>query len=363
MVKPYRACYTVPMMLHALAMPILRRLDPERAHNLTIWALSRGLGPVDRSPDAAALKCRYWGRDFPNPIGVAAGFDKDARAYDAMLRMGFGFTEVGTVTPRPQIGNPKPRLFRLTADKAVINRMGFNNQGMEAAAGRLARRKDDGVVGVNIGKNKETESASDDYEITAARLAPFADYLVINVSSPNTPGLRALQDADVLARLIQVVRSEADRVCPKGALPLLVKIAPDLMEDDKRDIAAMALEQAVDGLIISNTTIERPDSLTDSARGEAGGLSGAPLFALSTAVLGDMYRLTEGKLTLVGAGGVANGAQAYAKIRAGASLVQLYSAMALSGPDLIRTIKSELVQCLTSDGFKSVTDAVGADHQ
>ncbi|MGY8958117.1 MAG: quinone-dependent dihydroorotate dehydrogenase [Alphaproteobacteria bacterium] len=351
------------MMLHALAMPFLRRLDPETAHNLTIWALSRGWGPVDRRPDAAILKCRYWGLDFPNPIGVAAGFDKDARAYEAMLRMGFGFTEIGTVTPRPQIGNPKPRLFRLSADKAVINRMGFNNQGMEAAAGRLTQRKDHGVVGVNIGKNKETEDATDDYEVAAARLAAFADYLVINVSSPNTPGLRALQDADVLAQLIQVVRTEAERVCPKGAPPLLVKIAPDLTEDDKRDIAAMALEQAVDGLIISNTTIERPDSLTDLARGEAGGLSGAPLFAPSTAVLGDMYRLTEGKLTLVGAGGVSNGAQAYAKIRAGASLVQLYSAMALNGPGLIQSVKSELAECLISDGFKSVSDAVGADHR
>jgi dihydroorotate dehydrogenase len=352
------------MSLAALAMPFLRRLDPERAHNLTVWVLSRGFGPTDGGVNDPVLRCRYWGHDFPNPIGVAAGFDKDARAYAALLRMGFGFTEIGTVTPRPQAGNPKPRLFRLPRDGAVINRMGFNNQGMDAAAGRLVhRRSGDGIVGVNIGKNKETEDAAVDYVACAERLAPFADYLVINVSSPNTPGLRALQDADVLARLIGVVRAAAERTRDGPPPPLLVKIAPDLTADDKQDIAAMALEQAVDGLIISNTTIERPDSLTDAARAEAGGLSGAPLFAPSTAVLADMYRLTEGRLTLIGAGGVASGADAYAKIRAGASLVQLYTAMALNGPGLTCDVKSGLAERLRADGFASVANAVGADCQ
>ena len=351
------------MILHSLAMPFLRRLDPERAHDLTIWALSRGWGPVDQRRDSPVLRCRYWGREFTNPIGVAAGFDKNARAYAALLKMGFGFTEIGTVTPRPQIGNPKPRLFRLTEDNAVINRMGFNNQGMDAAAGRLEHRHGRGVVGVNIGKNKDTEDAAEDYEAAAARLAPLADYLVINVSSPNTPGLRALQDADVLARLIRVVRAAAEKVCSLGVPPLLVKLAPDLTSDDKRDIAAMAVEQAVDGLIISNTTIERPATLGDPARGEAGGLSGAPLFAPSTAVLADMYRLTEGKVMLIGVGGVSNGAEAYAKLRAGASLVQLYSAMALKGPGLIRSIKADLAEHLYQDGFDSVAAAIGADHR
>ena len=355
------------MSLAALAMPFLRRLDPERAHNLTVWALAHGFGPTDGGADDLVLRCRYWDHDFPNPIGVAAGFDKDARAYAALLRMGFGFTEIGTVTPRPQVGNPKPRLFRLPRDRAVINRMGFNNQGMAAAAGRLVNRGSrgagGGIVGVNIGKNKETEDAAVDYEACAARLAPFADYLVINVSSPNTPGLRALQDAGVLARLIIVVRAEAERICAGPPPPLLVKLAPDLTADDKRDIAAMALDQAVDGLIISNTTIERPDSLTESAKTEAGGLSGAPLFAPSTTVLADMYRLTEGRLTLIGAGGVASGADAYAKIRAGASLVQLYTAMALNGPGLIRDIKTDLAERLKADGHASVADAVGVDHR
>ncbi|MBT5109404.1 MAG: quinone-dependent dihydroorotate dehydrogenase [Rhodospirillaceae bacterium] len=355
------------MSLAALAMPFLRRLDPERAHNLTVWALAHGFGPTDDGVDDPVLRCRYWGHEFPNPIGVAAGFDKDARAYAALLRMGFGFTEIGTVTPRPQVGNPKPRLFRLPRDRAVINRMGFNNQGMEAAAGRLADRDyggaGGGIVGVNVGKNKETEDAAVDYEACAARLAPFADYLVINVSSPNTPGLRALQDADVLARLITVVRAAAERTRAGPLPPLLVKIAPDLTMDDKRDIAAMALDQAVDGLIISNTTIERPDCLTEPAKTEAGGLSGAPLLAPSTAVLADMYRLTEGRLTLIGAGGVASGADAYAKIRAGASLVQLYTAMALNGPGLIRDIKVNLAERLKADGHASVADAVGVDHR
>ena len=344
-------------------MPFLRRLDPERAHNLTVWALARGFGPTCGAADDPVLRCRYWGHDFPNPIGVAAGFDKDARAYAALLRMGFGFTEIGTVTPRSQVGNPKPRLFRLPRDRAVINRMGFNNQGMDAAAGRLVNRRSGGVVGVNIGKNKETEDAAVDYEACAARLAPFADYLVINVSSPNTPGLRALQDADVLARLITVVRAASARTCTGPPPPLLVKIAPDLTTEDKQDIAAMALEQAVDGLIISNTTIERPDSLTESAKTETGGLSGAPLFAPSTAVLADMYRLTGGRLTLIGAGGVSSGADAYAKIRAGASLVQLYTAMALNGPGLIREIKADLAKRLKADGFASVADAIGADYR
>jgi dihydroorotate dehydrogenase len=352
------------MSLASLAMPFLRRLDPERAHNLTVWALARGLGPSDGGADDPVLACQYFGYDFSNPIGVAAGFDKDARAYAGLLRMGFGFTEIGTVTPRPQIGNPKPRLFRLPRDGAVINRMGFNNQGMEVAAGRLINREaGGGIVGVNIGKNKETEDAAVDYEACAERLAPFADYIVINVSSPNTPGLRALQDADVLARLITVVRAAAERSRKGPPPPLLVKIAPDLTVEDKQDIAAMALEQVVDGLIISNTTIERPDSLQEPARTEGGGLSGAPLFELSTAVLGDMYKLTEGRITLIGVGGVSSGADAYAKIRAGASLVQLYSAMALKGPGLIGDVKAGLAKRLKVDGFARVTDAVGAAFQ
>lgn len=348
---------------YPLIGPLLRLLEPERAHALAVWAAERGLAPRQRRPDPPLLACELWGRRFANPVGLAAGFDKDARAPDALLRAGFGFVEVGTLTPRPQAGNPRPRMFRLPEDGAVINRMGFNNQGIEAAAVRLARRPRNGVVGVNLGKNKETEDAAADYEAGIEALAPLADYLVINVSSPNTPGLRALQGRGPLEALVTRVRAALDARMPDATPPLLLKIAPDLTAEDMRDIAAVALGGALDGLIVSNTTITRPDTLRSRRREETGGLSGRPLFPLSTRVLAEMYRLTQGRLPIIGVGGIASGADAYAKIRAGASLVQLYTALIYQGPALIGRIKADLARRLAADGFGSVAEAVGADHR
>jgi dihydroorotate dehydrogenase len=348
------------MDLSRLAFPLLRHLDPERAHGLTVWGLKHGFGPAQDGADDAVLRCRYWGHDFPNPIGVAAGFDKNGEVFDPLLRAGFGFTEVGTVTPRPQAGNPRPRLFRLPEDAALINRMGFNNQGLDLVAQRLSNRHG-GIVGANIGRNKDSADAERDYASAAGRLAPLVEYLVINVSSPNTPGLRALQDKAALGSLVRRVRAAMrDSVVRPPAL--LVKIAPDLAEEDEADIAALAAETALQGLIISNTTVARPASLASQHRSEAGGLSGAPLFAPSTAQLARMHKATGRRIPLIGVGGIASGKDAYAKIRAGASLVQLYSALALQGPSLLSQIKQDLARLLRADGFGSVAEAVGADH-
>jgi dihydroorotate dehydrogenase len=351
----------------SLCGPLLRRLDPETAHRLTLWALEHGLAPRRPADDDPILAGTLWGLAFRNPLGIAAGFDKDARAMGALLALGFGFVEVGSVTPRPQPGNPRPRIFRLPEDGAVINRLGFNNAGLEAARARLqafrqaatAARRPLGPVGVNLGKNKDTADAASDYVLGAAALGPLADYLVVNVSSPNTPGLRALQGRAELEALLGRVMA----ALPRPAPPLLVKIAPDLTAEDKADIAAVSLALGVSGLIATNTTIARPAELRGAARGEAGGLSGRPLFAPSTAVLADLYRLTEGRIPLIGVGGIASGADAYRKIRAGASLVQLYTGLVYGGPALVQSIKAELARLLRQDGFDSVAAAVGADHR
>ena len=346
------------MDLSPVLLPLLRRLDPEQAHRLTLLGLQLGLGPRVHAPDPKSLAIQVAGLNFPNPIGLAAGFDKDARVFTAMLRAGFGFVEPGTVTPKPQQGNPRPRIFRLSQDGAVINRLGFNNGGLEAYAQRLAHRGG-GLVGANIGRNKNSDDALDDYVIGARRLAPLCDYLSINVSSPNTPGLRALQSADALSALISAVQKAMAET--GSAPPLFVKIAPDLTEADKDDIAEVALKSGIAGLIISNTTIERPETLVSGQKSEAGGLSGKPLFSPSTNVLSEMYRRCQGRLPLIGVGGIASGADAYAKIRAGASLVQLYTALVFQGPRLISTIKQDLTRLLEKNGFRSVIDAVGAD--
>ncbi|MGE5504237.1 MAG: quinone-dependent dihydroorotate dehydrogenase [Actinomycetota bacterium] len=347
-----------------LAGPLVRLLDPETAHGLTVRLLKTGLVPGQARVDHPALAVRLWGLDFPNPVGLAAGFDKNAEVPDAMLGLGFGFVEIGSVTPRPQPGNPKPRMFRLTEDRAVINRMGFNNEGLDAVAARLAARPRAGIVGANLGKNKDTEDAAADYEKGAARLAPLADYIVINVSSPNTPGLRALQGRDQLEGLVGRTRAALDGAVASGRRPpLLLKIAPDLAWEDLADIAAVAMAGALDGLIVSNTTIARPESLRSGHKSETGGLSGAPLFDASTAVLRRMYELTEARLPIVGVGGVASASEAYAKIRAGASLVQLYSALVYEGPGLVARINRGLVELMARDGFTSVAQAVGADHR
>lgn len=350
------------MSIFDSAASILRLLDPERAHHVAVWSLARGLGPRKGDADDPALASELWGLQFPNPVGLAAGFDKDAAAYRGALRMGFGFVETGTVTPRPQPGNPKPRLFRLTEDQAVINRYGFNSAGIDISAERLKRRGL-GIVGANIGKNKESTDAEADYIAGAKALAPLSDYLVINVSSPNTPGLRALQDRSQLSSLITAVRHAATAACGGESKPLLVKIAPDLTDEDKQDIAATVDETATDGLIISNTTITRPAGLKSRDKAEAGGLSGAPLFPLTHGLVGEMYRLTQGNTPIIGAGGIASGSDAYAMIRAGASLVQIYSALVFHGPGLVPRVTQELAVRLRADGFARIGDAVGADHR
>ncbi|MEX1306328.1 MAG: quinone-dependent dihydroorotate dehydrogenase [Rhodovibrionaceae bacterium] len=343
-----------------LARPLLHRLAPETAHNLTLWALQAGLAGRDAAKDDPRLASRVLGLDFPSPLGLAAGFDKNAEAIGPLLDLGFGFVEVGSITPLPQRGNPKPRIFRLAEDRGVINRLGFNNQGLVAAADRLriwCETRRPGIVGVNLGKNRTQQDAPADYAEGARRLAPYADYLAINVSSPNTPGLRALQQREELEAILQAVREAAPSLPP-----LLLKIAPDLSPEDLEAVCEVALAEKLDGLIIGNTTISRPESLRSAFKTETGGLSGAPLFALSTEVLRQAYRLTGGKLTLIGTGGVSSGEEAYAKIRAGASLVQLYSALVYQGPALIARIKRDLAELLTRDGFASVSEAVGSDN-
>ncbi len=348
-------------MISNAAAWALRGFPPETAHRATLW-LAKNFAPLLPPPpaDDPRLAVDALGLHFANPLGLAAGFDKDAEVPDAMRRFGFGFVECGTVTPRPQHGNPKPRLFRLSEDRAVINRMGFNNAGMAAAALRLgARRRADGVVGINIGANKDSADRIADYAAAFARLAPLADYVAINVSSPNTPGLRGLQNRDELGRLLGILTGERTRL--SLAVPLLLKIAPDLDEHALDDVAEVLGEAAIEGLIVSNTTVARPATLRGAHAKEQGGLSGAPLFEPSTRILRQMRLRVRPGLTLIGVGGVASGAEAYAKIRAGANLVQLYTALALAGPGLVARIKRELVVCLARDGFARVRDAVGAD--
>lgn len=350
------------MDTYTLAGPMLRMLDAERAHRLAVSALRWGLFPRPRQTADPLLAVHLWGRRFPNPIGLAAGFDKNAQVMDAMLRCGFGFVEVGTVTPRPQRGNPRPRLFRLPEDGAVVNRMGFNNQGLEKVVRRLTRRRQrgaPGLVGANIGPNRDADDPAVACAHAVAELAPLVDYLVVNVSSPNTPGLRALQRREPLAELLDRVREARDRVQP--ATPLLVKVAPDLTVGECEEIAHVVLERAIDGLIATNTTIARPVTLRGRHRAEAGGLSGRPLFDRSTEVLATFRRLTAGRVPLIGVGGVSSGSEAYAKIRAGATLVQLYTALVWQGPGLVGRIAADLAALLRRDGFASIMEAVGMD--
>ena len=354
--------------MYPIVKPFLNLFDPETAHTLAIRALKLGLFGGGKETADPILASRLWGIDFPNPIGLAAGFDKEAEVIDAMLALGFGFVEAGTVTPVAQIGNPKPRLFRLNEDGAAINQFGFNSGGITPFAGRLKQRlekKSSGIVGANVGKNKETVDGAADYVIGIETICGFPDYLVVNISSPNTAGLRDLQERENLKMLLGRVLSARKRCSPNPLKPppLLVKVAPDLKDNEKHDIAEIVLDSMIDGLIVGNATVERPATLKSKYRIQPGGLSGLPLMEPSTAVLSDFYLLTEGKLPLIGCGGVASGADAYAKIRAGASLVQLYTALVFQGPGIVSRIKKELAICLRDGGFKSVTDAIGADHR
>ena len=342
-------------MLFDLARPALFALDPERAHRLTIAGLK--IAPRRSPPQAGILATHVAGIQFPNPLGMAAGFDKDGEVPDKLLGLGFGFVEVGSITPRPQAGNPKPRLFRLVEDHAVVNRMGFNNGGAEVAAKRLAaRKKRPGVLGINIGANKDSKDRIADYAEMTRVMAPLATYLAVNISSPNTPGLRALQDEGALVSLLDAV-FEARR---DDGPPVFLKVAPDLEPADVDAIARIAVDKGLGALIVSNTTITRP-ALRSPHAGETGGLSGAPLRDLALERLRDFHKATGGAIPLVGVGGIANAEDAWARIRAGASLVQLYSAMVYQGPGLPRRITSGLERLMRRDGFSSIAQAVGSE--
>jgi dihydroorotate dehydrogenase len=347
----------------ALSLPVLRWLDPEDAHRLAIQGL-RFLPPGKPHADDPKLAVRAFGLNFPNPIGMAAGFDKSAEVPDALLRLGFGFVEIGSVTPKPQSGNPRPRLFRLERDEAVINRMGFNNDGAETALRRLAARaQHGGIVGVNVGANKDSPDRVNDYVKLIETFAPVASYFTVNVSSPNTPGLRNLQEGALLDDLLARVIDARERVRESaGDTPVLLKIAPDLSLAQLDDVVQVARSRRVDGMIVSNTTIARPSTLREEMRAkEQGGLSGRPLFRLSTRMVAETYVRVEGAFPLIGVGGVDSGGAALTKIRAGASLIQLYSSLVYKGLGLVDEIKRDLASTLLRTGRDSLSEIVGSD--
>jgi dihydroorotate dehydrogenase len=347
----------------AFSLPLLRWFDPEDAHRMAIQGL-RLLPPIRPRPDDPKLAVRAFGLNFPNPIGMAAGFDKSAEAPDALLRLGFGFVEIGTVTPKPQIGNKRPRLFRLERDEAVVNRMGFNNDGADAVLRRLAGRAHlGGIVGVNVGANKDSADRVDDYVRLIEAFAPVASYFTVNVSSPNTPGLRNLQQAAALDDLLAKVIDARERVQKNaGDSPVLLKIAPDLSLTELDDVVHVARSRRVDGMIVANTTLARPSTLRETTRaGEQGGLSGRPLFRLSTRMVAETYVRAEGAFPLIGVGGIDTGGAALTKIRAGASLIQLYSSLIYKGLGLVDAIKNDLASTLLRTGRDSLSEIVGAD--
>ena len=347
----------------ALSLPLLRWLDPEDAHRLAIQGLKL-LPPIRSRADDAKLAVRAFGLNFPNPIGIAAGFDKNAEVPDALLRLGFGFVEVGTVTPKPQAGNPRPRLLRLERDEAVINRMGFNNDGAEVVLRRLASRAHHGgIVGVNVGANKDSPDRVADYVRLIETFAPVASYFTVNVSSPNTPGLRNLQQAAILDDLLARVIDAGERARETaGDTPVLLKIAPDLSLAQLDEVVQVARSRRVNGMIVANTTVSRPSSLRDKARAEElGGLSGRPLFRLSTRMIAETYVRAEGAFPLIGVGGIDSAGAAITKIRAGASLIQLYSSLIYKGVGLIDDIKNDLVSTLLRTGRDALAEIVGAD--
>jgi dihydroorotate dehydrogenase len=350
-------------LFNRLARPLLHALDPEDAHRLAIRMLQFApLPPPAR--DDKRLAMRAFGLGFPNPIGIAAGFDKNAEVPDALFRAGFGFVEVGTITPKPQRGNPRPRLFRLDADAGVINRLGFNSEGADAVLRRLAARASSGgVVGINVGANKDSPDRIADYVGLIERFAAVASYVTVNISSPNTPGLRDMQQAAVLDDLLARVVDARERVAPNaGPTPVLLKIAPDLTLSDLDDVVGIARSRRVDGMIVANTTVARPPSLRDAAAAkEAGGLSGRPLLPLADRMLAETYVRVEGVFPLIGAGGIDSGAAALGKIRAGASLIQIYSGLVFRGLALVAEIKAALIEALESEGQDKLNDFVGAD--
>ena len=344
--------------LYGLGQALLHGLDPERAHDLAIRSLEFGLYPRPAAPDDLRLAQDLWGLKFRNPVGMAAGFDKDARVFRPLLAMGLGFVEVGTLTPKPQQGNPSPRIFRSAADRAIINRLGFNNEGQAAAVRRLTVPRD-GIVGVNIGAGRDSEDRIGDYVAGVARMSAVADYLTINISSPNTPGLRDLQAPEALDALL--ARVQEARRAEKKRPPLLVKLAPDIADEGLSDIVMVIQAHGIDGIVVSNSTLAR-DGLRDATfAAETGGLSGRPLFARSTRMLARIFRLTEGKLPLIGVGGIDSGEAALAKIKAGASLVQLYTGLVFEGPKLLGSIKHALVEAMTEAKVETLAPLTGSD--
>lgn len=342
-----------------ITQPILRRINPERAHRLAIVGLRAGFVGTDRTSDDPGLGVEALGLRFRNPLGLAAGFDKNGVAIGNLSRLGFGYIEVGTVTPRAQPGNPRPRLFRLAEDRAAINRMGFNGAGLSAVLPRLQRYRPDGVpVGVNIGINKESSNPERDYPALLSAVGPWVDYAVINLSSPNTPGLRELQGPARLQALLAAIREQVP-----NRPPVLVKISPDVAPVDLPGLVETCISEGIEGLIVSNTTLSRPPNLRSAASAEAGGLSGAPLFRLSTAVLAQVRLLAGERLVLIGVGGIFTGQDALTKLQAGASLVQIYTSFAYEGPLLVPRLKRELALALRAAGFARVSDAIGSDAE
>ena len=349
--------------LSNLGARALRWLAPEMAHGLAIGLLRCGLMPAAYAPPAPSLRVKLWDLEFSSPLGLAAGFDKDAAALGGLFRLGFACVEAGTVTPRPQAGNPRPRLFRLAADRALINRMGFNGAGLEAFARNVARAREAGAItgplGVNIGANRDSVDFIEDYVDCLERLAPLADYVALNLSSPNTPGLRSLQEGEALRRLLDRVRETLTGV--EKQVPLLLKLAPELEGAALAESVDAALEFGIAGLILCNTTTARPEDLRSAARSQQGGLSGAPLREPALRMMREVYGLSAGYLPLIGVGGIASAEDAYARVRAGASLLQIYTGFIYRGPQLIDDIHSGLVARLKSDGFDQIEQAVGAD--
>ena len=347
-----------------IVLKLLRNLPPELAHMLTLKLLQLNFRNKKIFNDPILYQ-HLFGLDFSNPLGLAAGFDKNVEVVDSLLNLGFGFVEAGTVTPKPQYGNEKPRVFRLTEDSAVINHLGFNNKGSEYAQKKLSTMQlnalSKGIVGINIAKNKDTTNYLDDYNYCLEKLGPLAHYVTINISSPNTPGLRNLQNRGQIETLVQTLKDKKNNTPSLESTPIFFKIAPDMNEEQIRDIALMSLANNIDGLVISNSTIDRPKSLKSSYKNEVGGLSGTPLFLKSTLMLKKMYSLTNGQITLIGVGGVSSGLECYEKIKAGASLVQLYTAIIYKGPKIISRIKLELINSLKTDGYKNVKEAIGRE--
>ncbi len=351
--------------LYRLARPLLELIGPETAHELTLGMLEYGLYRRGR-PDDPRLHQEIWNLRFRNPIGIAAGFDKNGRVPDALINLGFGFVEVGTVTPKPQFGNPRPRVFRLSEDHAVINRLGFNGEGRAAVHARLRKRSRTGVVGVNIGANKDSKNRTEDYVDSLGALADVADYFTVNISSPNTPGLRDLQDPEHLNALLSWLFAARGALMEAGEpwRPILVKLSPDIVDQDLPAVINCLAENEIEGIVVSNTTISRAGLAAGKYAKQEGGLSGRPLFDMSTRMLARIYLMTEGRIPLIGVGGIDSGETALAKIEAGASLVQIYTGLIYEGPHLVTRIKRKLIAHLDAHGFKNISECVGynAEH-